>query len=361
VGPVSNLHGGRDDPPDSASHWGRHASIRQSDVRRPATAHDVIFRQAERAEIHNALRLILGSGGRLAAEEHLVDFLRFAVYRGIDLNDIWLAERCGQLAWAILPVTSPGRTMLLFSPTYVPLSIRDTSVRPLIERVLEDYQARDVDLAQVLLDPVETEAVEVFRASGFEPLAELIYLERSVGRGHHESSADALSWETYAPTSHAQFARIVAATYEQSLDCPRLNGRRHIDDVLAGHKASGEFDPNLWFILREGSAREGSVAGMGKPLGVLLMNRSTRTDALELVYLGLTPAARGRRLGDVLMRHALATAARVGSRTISLAVDSQNTPALRLYHRHAMSKICTRLALMRDLRAFPAPRAGAPG
>ena len=51
-----------------------------------------------------------------------------------------------------------------------------------------------------------------------------------------------------------------------------------------------------------------------------------------------------------MMRHAIATADSVGSRRLSLAVDSNNIPALDLYHRHGMSRICSRLALIRDLR-----------
>ena len=86
------------------------------------------------------------------------------------------------------------------------------------------------------------------------------------------------------------------------------------------------------------------------PAGVLLLNRSTRTDALELVYLGLAPGYRGRDLGDLMMRRALATASCVGARRLSLAVDRENLPALRLYQRHGLSRVCSRIALMRDLR-----------
>src|SRR3712207_8951894 len=39
--------------------------------------------------------------------------------------------------------------------------------------------------------------------------------------------------------------------FRSSLDCPALNGVRDMEDVLAGHKASGEFDPALWFLLSE--------------------------------------------------------------------------------------------------------------
>jgi ribosomal protein S18 acetylase RimI-like enzyme len=72
-------------------------------------------------------------------------------------------------------------------------------------------------------------------------------------------------------------------------------------------------------------------------------------DTLELVYLGLTPAARGRGLGDLMMRRALALAAADGAGRLSLAVDSDNVPALKLYYRHGMQRVGAKLALMRRL------------
>ena len=72
-------------------------------------------------------------------------------------------------------------------------------------------------------------------------------------------------------------------SYQQSLDCPLLNGLREIGDVIAGHQASGEFNPRFWFVLSE----------RDMPRGVVLLNRVPRTDTAELVYFGLAPAARG--------------------------------------------------------------------
>ena len=313
----------------------------------PATGSTVDIRRVHRAEVHAALQLILGSNGRPAPEEHVVDFLRYAVYRGLDLNDIWLAARGGRMVWAILPVISPGKTMLLFSPTHVPHNEQDTCVCPLVERVVQHYQNRTVDLAQVLLDPADANAVSVFTSCRFEPLAELIYLDRDVRRGGDAAPPAGFAWETYSAANHHEFARAVAATYEGSLDCPRLNGRRGIDDVIEGHKAAGEFDPKLWFLLRDAGP---SATGAARAAGVILLNRSTRTDSLELVYLGLAPAYRGRQLGDAMMRHAVGTASAIGARRLSLAVDSNNAPALRLYQRHGMTRLCSRIALLRDLR-----------
>jgi mycothiol synthase len=113
-----------------------------------------------------------------------------------------------------------------------------------------------------------------------------------------------------------------------------------MEDVLAGHKASGEFDAGLWMLLYEGDA----------PRGALLLSRAQPADALELVYLGLAPEARGRGLGDLMMRQALAATAASGAGRLSLAVDSNNVPALKLYYRHGMQRVGAKMALMRQLQ-----------
>ena len=81
----------------------------------------------------------------------------------------------------------------------------------------------------------------------------------------------------------------------------------------------------------------------------MLLNPSTHVGTAELVYLGLVPEARGRGLGDYLMRLALATVEDRGFNDVSLAVDSANGPALSLYFRHGMKRVGRRYALIRDL------------
>src|SRR5690348_1731777 len=78
---------------------------------------DMDYRPVQRSEIEPALRLILASGSGLATDEQVLDFLAFALHRAIDVNGTWIATRRGQILWALLPVVSPGRTMLMFSPT----------------------------------------------------------------------------------------------------------------------------------------------------------------------------------------------------------------------------------------------------
>ena len=112
-----------------------------------------------------------------------------------------------------------------------------------------------------------------------------------------------------------------------------------MEDVIAGHKASGDFDPALWTLLLEN----------GEPRGVLLLSPMRSADTLELVYLGLVPAARGRGLADLMVRQALSETARYGLTRLSLAVDEGNIPALRLYYRHGLKRVTSKLAMMRLL------------
>jgi ribosomal protein S18 acetylase RimI-like enzyme len=158
-------------------------------------------------------------------------------------------------------------------------------------------------------------------------------------------------WLPYSARAHEQFVSAIAETYRHSLDCPALNGLRDMNDVLAGHKASGEFDPALWVLLCEHVPGAAHVGSTHVAHGVLLLSKMPPGDSLELVYLGLTPAARGRGLGDLLVKEALAAVAAQGASRLSLAVDSGNAPALKLYYRHGLHRIASKLALMRVLEA----------
>ncbi len=328
--------------------------LRRADVPTPAPA---VYRPATQAEIHPALRLILGSGGRPAAEGAVIDFLQLTLHRGIDLNNLWVADLAGRVAWAVLPIVSPGRTMMLLAPGGRPRNSTHVLAGELVEAVCIHFRSRDVALAQVLLDPLDAAARASYLERSFRPMAELVYLQVDVRRSYPASPLPAgFEWVLYSPAEHAAFAATIVESYRDSLDCPGLNGVRDVEDVIAGHKSSGEFDPTLWFLLRE----------QGQPRAVLLLSRTAQAGTAELVYLGLTPAARGRGLGDVLMRQALHSVASQGPGTLALAVDAGNVPALRLYHRHGLRRVGSKLALMRQLspdtrHAQPTPRRTAEG
>ena len=298
------------------------------------------YRKARPDEVPEALAIILGAGGLPAGDAQVADFLQLAAQREIDVRDVWVAAANNRLLWALLPILSPGHTALLFIPSPRPEAV---DVGPLVEAVCESIVGRDAVLAQVLLDPIDQPARSRFAELGFREMAELLYLHCGLGR---ETTSVALpenfAWQTYSDESHALFERAILESYQQSLDCPALNGLRNISDIIAGHKASGEFDPRFWCVLME----------RDEPRGVVLLSHVPRTDMAELVYLGLTPKVRGRGIGDLLMRHALLTLREMNLARLTLAVDAQNTPALQLYYRHGMQRMGTKIAMMRDLRGL---------
>ena len=115
---------------------------------------------------------------------------------------------------------------------------------------------------------------------------------------------------------------------------------REPQDILAGHRATGNFDPSLWTLLRIDA----------EPVGVVLLNPFPEQRTIELVYLGLAPVIRGRGRGRQLLRHALRLLHGRRERIVTLAVDEQNAPALRIYRAEGFRDELRRVALIRPLR-----------
>lgn len=304
----------------------------------------ILCRLARPDQITAALSLILGSGGKPADRQQMMDFLEYARLRNVDLNQTWIAEIGAAIAWAILPIPSAGRTTLLLTSSDLPSDLAPADA--LIEAVCDQYARRDIQLTQALLETTDDAGRRLFESHGFERMAELIYLHAAVRRPLPPPALPAgFHVQTYSPQTHDLFASGILASYCQSLDCPRLNGVRSIEDIMAGHKASGEFDPAHWLVLCEKNAASGADIARG----VLLITRLARGDAAELVYLGLAPEVRGRRLGEWMMRRAFTTAASIGAQRISLAVDSANAPALKLYYRFGLARLGSKIAMIRRL------------
>jgi mycothiol synthase len=306
--------------------------------RQPATLREIECRLAFDADRHEGLRLLLSAGGRIADDGQIEHFKRFAAQRGMKLEHLWIACEGNRLAWTMLPIITPGRTALLFTP---PEHFNPEAAERLIDVASRWGASQGVHLFQLLLDPGLAEARPVFERQQFRLMAELHYLQSPVrARETLPRLGLGMAWELYSEQSHPRFASAITASYRDSLDCPGLAGMRNIEDVIAGHKASGEFDPGYWFILVSHS----------RPLAVLLLNRVAGADAAELTYLGVAPEGRRMGLGTLLVRQALGAAAMMRVKSITLAVDAANAPALRLYFRHGFRKVASKLALMRDLR-----------
>jgi len=112
-------------------------------------------------------------------------------------------------------------------------------------------------------------------------------------------------------------------TYEESQDCPQLNGVRNSIDVLEGYREQGVFAPERWFFVQ----RE------DHDVGALILTDHPEGGNWELVYMGLVPEARGNGLGRQILDFAMWQAGLGGAERLVLAVDEANQYAREMYER----------------------------
>ena len=322
-------------------------SISQADpdqLRPPEGDNDGPIVQVGPARRSEAIERLVSTGrqsDRAAAER----FLHYAETNAVSLDGLWARlDPEGRINSSVLAVPSPGRTAMVFASH--PRRAGDTPpMAELIDHACRRIAGWDVELAQALLDPGEELDRKTFLLASFIELAVLSYLERPLSRATVPQGARwpaGVRVEPFSGELEDDLVTILERSYEQTLDCPGLYGLRRTTDIVAGHKATGQFDPSLWTLIWTD----------GEPAGALLLNPYPGHKTVELVYLGLAPGARGRGLGRQLLRHGLGLLYERRARSVTLAVDSRNTPALSLYESEGFRPAVQRAALIRSLQGL---------
>ncbi|XZE19351.1 GNAT family N-acetyltransferase [Pirellulaceae bacterium SH449] len=214
----------------------------------------------------------------------------------------------------------------------------------LLEDLLE-YAALDIEIVQAVithgeLSPAEKSAYqECFRSAGLERVAELVQMEWNVPELASSSLvrtavdqrperaieiAEGMTLVEANEFDSDDFAEIVEATYTDTLDVPELNGIRSTHNTIEGYAACVLEEHLPWWV----------VMMDGRAVGCLLLCPHQQ-ELVELVYLGLTPEARGRGIGLSILGFVQEWAIRRGASRIVAAVDSRNHPALQLYEKMA--------------------------
>jgi mycothiol synthase len=289
----------------------------------------------------------------------------------IDLSGLWVARtRAGRIMAALLTQPLAGKTAAFWAPEVRPSWRRSALTTALIKEALADLKARGFRLAQAMLDQSAGPRVgRDLERGGMPQVTELLYLERDTAtplsprpRAPVELAGAALSsrsdnlssprsfcdssgfeWRPFEAALECEFRATLQATYTDSLDMPELEGARSLDDIMEGHRAAGRFMADRWQL--------GRIPGKPEAAAVLLLAEIPGRNVWEVIYLGLTPSARGCGLGIAVLQHAL-DLAQGHVDWLELAVDRRNTPALRLYEDAGF--------VVRDRRAvhlaiFPTP------
>jgi len=306
----------------------------------------VVNRAAPR-DLRTVLRIVLAGPGQTAEDVELqvTAFIHFARELSLSLDRLWLATAQGRPFAACGCLESPGRTSVLMLPSGLASPVEHRILHAMVEAAAQDQVVRGARLLQCLLDPDDEWTRSALHGAGFHDLATLLYFERPGGRpppapvNPLESTGRRYRWMTYGPQCHADFTKLIAATYEGSLDCPGLSGLRDIEDVIAGHKSAGRFEPRRWLLLESDRTA----------VGCILFGENPVRNALELVYMGVHPAFRGCGLGRYILNHGLSLPEVQQFAVVTVAVDCENTPALALYRGSGFAQTHRRRALIRAL------------
>src|SRR6185437_10744422 len=288
----------------------------------PAPVEDVQIGAAAPAERAAALELALGALPK-AEREGLVRQALARTGEQAASEGLFEARRGGRLAGALCSELQPGRTAGLWPPqiTAAGEPAAEACAAALIGAALDWLLAREVRIVQSLLPTDAGRDADRLRAAGFSHPADLLYLVSDARSFPTAQGNSGLSFQGAAERGDAELAKMVEATYEQTLDCPSLNGVQDCGDVLAGYRATSSFDPSRWFVARHS----------GLDVGCLLLADIADANQWLLVYMGLLPAARGRGLGIELVRHAQWLCGQAGRVRMVLAVDAENAPAVEIY------------------------------
>lgn len=318
-----------------------------------------------------------------------------------------LCEQAGDLPVAAQwSMKIPGRTALLGLPTSLEWTDEGkrvqagaaapppTQVSALLAATDEWLSRQDLELAQVAITtPEEPDTrsgsaqtqtgswTQAFQNYGFLPLVELVYvylpsdfvapglLQKSapdvgqpsrtgpsqIGPSRIGPSPDAVasfSMEIVppVPANLSRWSSVLESTYQDSFDCPAMNGRRTTAQAITGYQHTGTYLEAGWWILRS-TAPPGDASQPAndfnntEDVGCCIVADHPAENYLELVYFGLAPAARGQAWGLRLLQQLQQFALQQQRERIVAAVDRQNLPALRSYLAAGFQALGQRLIL----------------
>lgn len=233
--------------------------------------------------------------------------------RSDSVSQLLVARRRNVLVGAALMQVLVGATGVIWPPGGDDVEIEDALARAALAWLV----AHGAKLVQAILSTNEAFIAQPLLRNGFHRPTRLCYLSHDLQAG----ALPAVQFEPFGDANRLEFETTLWHSYEQTLDFPEVSGRRSLDDVLRGHR-SNDADAIRWWLLRD----------RGQPAGVLLLEELDRGKAMDLVYLGVIPDARGRGLGRELARKAIVEAKGRGANELTLCVDARNAPARRIYN-----------------------------
>lgn len=243
-------------------------------------------------------------------------------------DGLWVVSANRRLLAAAWAQPQPGRVAALSGPICDPglSTAEQIELGTLALSGLSAWrERRDIGLVQALLSDERPELCQPLERHRFLRAAELLYLGAFCDAADVPSTTPEVELTPIGSDAASQqlLTETVERTYIGTLDCPLLSGQRAMADVLAGYAATGDSGQQFWRLARVG----------GKVVGCLLLAWHKNGNLVELVYVGVTPEARGRGYGAALSQATREFAVAHGAAGVLLAVDANNHPARSMYEK----------------------------
>ncbi|MCI0681881.1 MAG: GNAT family N-acetyltransferase [Gemmataceae bacterium] len=258
----------------------------------------------------------------------------------IDPAGIFVARSDTGLAGVQVCIPLRGASGLVWLPQLDPACPDRDIANRLVATALGWLRHGGAKLAQAMLPPSDLQYAGALIQCGFRHVTQLVYLRHDLEQVPPVPSAPALRLEPFAPANAAVFARTLERTYDDTLDCPELNGVRTTDEILDGHRGQGAWHPETWWLVHvddgpgahaPGSHAPGADAAGAAPAGVVLLSEFPEGYGWDLSYFGVVPEHRRRGLGRAMLVRTMHVVRDAYGLPLHLAVDRRNAPARRMY------------------------------
>jgi mycothiol synthase len=279
-------------------------------------------RPARPEEREAAFRLIFQHFGSELLAARVANALELVRQGEMDPGGVLVARDRRGLVGAMVCLPVPGGSGLVWPPQARDLPDCSIIEDQLIQAATAWLRGLGAKLAQALLTENEQTLARSLQRNGFVHITSLWYMRHDL----EEPAAAAppterLEYRTYCAADQALFHQTLLRTYENTDDCPEVNGVRTIDDIVTGHRAQGRHDPERWWLALD----------QGQPVGILLLTELTETRGWDIAYVGVVPEARRRGHGRELTSRAIDLARAADAGQLTLAVDNRNRAAWNLY------------------------------
>ena len=302
----------------------------------------MLIRDLRESEVHAALRLVLPSMTPLDDERdaRARHFLAYLAAQNLTVDWRLGIVEGQRLLGACLGIISPGRNAMILQSDCSADSSLCRALADALVRIEHRAQQNDVILLQSLIPDLNTGRARALQWAEYEYLADLRYLTLVLPAPAGDVPCDPeFVVVDYTSADKALFLRTLEQTYVGSQDCPALSGLRSTADIVLSHRHTGIHDPKLWLM----------ALMNGEPVGILLLTHVPLRPAMEIVYVGVVPQARGRSYGRLLVRLAIEAASRAHKDHLMLAVDRRNHYALKIYGALGFTETDRRHAWIRSL------------